>query len=40
VANGPAFGAGFGLVTGAGLCQNLATVPDLFGALEAALAGH
>jgi phosphopantothenoylcysteine decarboxylase/phosphopantothenate--cysteine ligase len=34
VANGPAFGGGFGLVNGAGECVSLADMPDLFAALE------
>lgn len=33
VANGPAYGAGFGLVTGAGSCVNLSGQPELFAAL-------
>lgn len=34
VANGPAFGAGFGLVTGPGSCSEVSTPADLFGALD------
>ncbi|MGC3957111.1 MAG: phosphopantothenoylcysteine decarboxylase [Verrucomicrobiota bacterium] len=34
VANGPAFGAGFGLVTGPGSCTVVSTSADLFAALE------
>lgn len=34
VANGPAYGAGFGLVAGAGRCVHLADLPALFNALE------
>ncbi len=34
VANGPAFGAGFGLVTGPGSCTEIATPEELFGALD------
>lgn len=34
VANGPAYGRGFGLVTGAGRCVHLANAPALFEALE------
>jgi phosphopantothenate---cysteine ligase (CTP) len=33
VANGPAYGAGFGLVSGAGRCTHLAGQPELFEAL-------
>ena len=33
VANGPAFGRGFGLVTGAGRCAPLANQPELFAGL-------
>ena len=33
VANGPAYGAGFGLVTGAGRCTPLAVQSELFTAL-------
>jgi phosphopantothenoylcysteine decarboxylase/phosphopantothenate--cysteine ligase len=35
VANGPAFGPGFGLVTGPESCQELAGQPELFAALTA-----
>ncbi len=34
VANGPAYGSGFGLVTGAGKCAHLASQPRLFEALD------
>lgn len=34
VANGPAYGAGFGLVTGLGKCEQLAGPTELFAALE------
>jgi phosphopantothenoylcysteine decarboxylase/phosphopantothenate--cysteine ligase len=34
VANGPAYGTGFGLVTGPGQCAHLAGLPALFEALE------
>lgn len=34
VANGPAFGAGFGLVTGPGSCTEVSTAEELFGALD------
>jgi phosphopantothenoylcysteine synthetase/decarboxylase len=37
VANGPAFGAGFGLVTGADQCVFLSSIEDLFVALEGML---
>jgi len=37
VANGPAFGAGFGLVTGADQCVHLSSIEDLFVALEGML---
>ena len=39
VANGPAYGGGFGLVTGAGRCTHLANAPALFDALEQMLHG-
>jgi phosphopantothenoylcysteine decarboxylase/phosphopantothenate--cysteine ligase len=39
VANGPAFGAGFGLVTGAGSCMEVLTVEALFAALAESLPG-
>jgi phosphopantothenoylcysteine decarboxylase/phosphopantothenate--cysteine ligase len=37
IANGPAYGEGFGLVTGAGRCTHLAGHDDLFAALEQSL---
>jgi len=38
IANGPAYGAGFGLVTGAGFCTSLAGRGELFAALAELLA--
>lgn len=37
VANGPAFGPGFGLVSGANHCVTLSSIEDLFAALEGLL---
>ncbi len=37
VANGPAYGPGFGLITAERSCQHLATSQDLYAALEAGL---